>query len=50
MEILLLILQITLTSAGIGLLVLLNIFIWGGIVAILKRGRKNGNHKDIYKH
>lgn len=50
METLLLILKIALTSAGIGALVILNIFIWGGIVAILKRGRKNGNYKDIYKH
>ena len=49
METLILILNIALACAGIGIVTLVNIFIWGGIVAVI-RGIKNGNDKNVHKH
>ena len=50
METLKLILEIALKLAGLGGAVILNVFIWGSIATILKRGKNNGNDKNIHKH
>ena len=49
MSALLLILNIALACAGIGVLVFINVFIWGCVIAVI-RGIKNGNDKNIHKH
>lgn len=50
MGVLLLILQVSLMLVGIGVVALLNIFVWGGIIAVFKRGNKDGNDKNVHKH
>lgn len=48
MELLMILIEIALKLIGLGVAVLLNIIIWGGITAIYKRGKKNGNDKNIH--
>ena len=52
MNTLLFLIQSALMCLGLGVVVLLNILvwggIWGGIIAIFKRGKKNGRNKDIH--
>ena len=43
-----LILEIALKLATLGGVVILNVFIWGGIATIFKRGKKNGNDKNVH--
>ena len=50
METLGMIFKISFLCAGVGAAALLNVFIWGSVVAIITRGKKNGNNKNIHKH